>query len=77
MDADRDDDQAEDKRGLAVDVRGDPAEGEQGSGDQQPGQERKARQAGLRGDGDRRVVRGRSLRLLAAEMLLIPTPIKG
>jgi hypothetical protein len=43
VDADRDDDQAEDERGLAVHVRGDPAEGEQGSGDEEPGQERQAR----------------------------------
>ena len=71
VDADRDEDEPEDHRGLAGEVGGGPAEGEQEPGDEEPDQQRESGYPRFGRDGDRRVVRGGRLRLLAAQVLLL------
>jgi len=57
VDADRGEDEAARERGRADEVAAAAAEGEGEAGDDEPGQERQARDSRLRRDGDRRVVR--------------------
>jgi len=65
---DRGEDEPADERGQARQVAREAAEGEQEPAHEEPGVERQARQAGLRSDGDRRVVRGGGLRLAALQV---------
>jgi len=69
--ADRGEHQAEDQGGLAAEIGGDAAEGEQEPRNEEPDEERETEHTRLCRDRDRRVMRGRRLRLLAAQVLLL------
>jgi len=71
VDPDCGEDEPEDDRCLAGEVGGCAAEREQEPGNEEPGQQGQPRDARLGRDGDRRVVRGGRLRLLALEVLLL------
>jgi len=75
VDADHGEDEAEDERCSSGEGRADAAEGEQDPGDEEPDQEDEAGHSRLGRDGDRRVVRGRGLRLLAPQVLLLPVGV--